>query len=462
MAAPPKSGVLETTSTTGTGAYTLAGASTGYRAFTSADNGLQYHYGVRTQSQSEWGLGTYTHSTRQLSRDTILGNYLDTTSPVNWGAGTKEVACVLAAERVAMTDVENVFRAAQRLNANTLWFDADNDTGIQTISDDYIRLLANGAEFINFDHPNKVVQVVTNDQGSTPNPGFLLRRDSASPANNDSLGYFQFQGRDSAQALLAYAHLYAFIENVTAGAAGGRFNFQVLSGGSLKSIFSLRPSAIVCEASTDFFTGGKTGLATNTVGCELQAIGRGVFAVQDGIPIAVNRKGSDGAVIEVLRDGASQGDIKVNSGVVSITAFVGTHPAEWAPDVIDGSDFETLGSVVCAAEGTLPGDDRLPLVRPATSAADRSVYGVVAGPKTLSSFKSTTPRMLLDVWGVGAAQVRCVGPVAKGDLLETSDVPGAARAQADDIVRSSTLGKASQDSPDEGGVRLVPAVLYAG
>src|SRR5687768_10595219 len=124
MVAVPKSGVLETTVTTGTGAYTLAGATAGYRALTTGDNGLQFHYAVRTATQFEVTIGTYTHSTRQLSRDLVIANHSNNTSPINWGVGTKEVAVVLIAERVAMTDVENVWRAQQYFRGNSLWLDA--------------------------------------------------------------------------------------------------------------------------------------------------------------------------------------------------------------------------------------------------------------------------------------------------------------------------------------------------
>ena len=66
------------------------------------------------------------------------------------------------------------------------------------------------------------------------------------------------------------------------------------------------------------------------------------------------------------------------------------------------------------------------------------------------------------VHGLGVGGIRCIGPVVKGDLLCVSATPGVAVTQGDDIVRSTTVAKATQDSADDGGERLVPCVLMAG
>ena len=99
----PKSGVTEYTTTTGTGPVTLTGAATGYRGWVSADDGKVFHYAIRQAGTTfEVGVGTYDHDSRQLTRTTIKANKDGTTSPLNLGAGTKEVSIVLPAELTAM------------------------------------------------------------------------------------------------------------------------------------------------------------------------------------------------------------------------------------------------------------------------------------------------------------------------------------------------------------------------
>jgi hypothetical protein len=67
--------VKETTATTGTGTITLAGASTGYRTFSSAfSTGSKVYYALVSGSAWETGVGTYTTSGNTLSRDSIISS----------------------------------------------------------------------------------------------------------------------------------------------------------------------------------------------------------------------------------------------------------------------------------------------------------------------------------------------------------------------------------------------------
>jgi len=84
--------VKETTTTTGTGTVTLAGASTGFQSFAAIGNGNQTYYTIADQGGSNWevGIGTYTASGTTLSRDSVLASS-NSGSLVNFGAGTKDV-----------------------------------------------------------------------------------------------------------------------------------------------------------------------------------------------------------------------------------------------------------------------------------------------------------------------------------------------------------------------------------
>jgi hypothetical protein len=84
--------VQETTTTTGTGTVTLAGAVSGFQSFAAVGNGNTTFYTIADSSGSNWeiGIGTYTSSGTTLSRDTVLSSS-NSGSLVDFPAGTKNV-----------------------------------------------------------------------------------------------------------------------------------------------------------------------------------------------------------------------------------------------------------------------------------------------------------------------------------------------------------------------------------
>ena len=98
MALIVKDRVKETTTTTSTGSYVLAGAVAGYQSFGVIGDGNTTYYAVSNNFDWEVGIGTYTASTTTLSRDTILESS-NSGNAVNWGAGTKDIFVTYPAER---------------------------------------------------------------------------------------------------------------------------------------------------------------------------------------------------------------------------------------------------------------------------------------------------------------------------------------------------------------------------
>ena len=82
--------VQETTTTTGTGAVTLAGATNGYQTFAAVGDGNSTYYTIAGISEWEVGIGTYTASGTTLSRTTVLSSS-NSGSLVSFSAGTKNV-----------------------------------------------------------------------------------------------------------------------------------------------------------------------------------------------------------------------------------------------------------------------------------------------------------------------------------------------------------------------------------
>jgi len=98
--------VKETTTTTGTGTVTLAGAATGFQSFAVVGNGNTTYYTIAGQNTSEWevGIGTYTASGTTLSRDTVLASSAGAPTKTNFSAGTKDVFVTYTAARSVYVD----------------------------------------------------------------------------------------------------------------------------------------------------------------------------------------------------------------------------------------------------------------------------------------------------------------------------------------------------------------------
>ena len=94
--------VKETSTTTGTGTFDLAGAETGFESFVSGiGNGNITYYAISNDGTAEFevGFGTVTDATPDtLSRDTIISSS-NSDALVNFSAGTKTVFCTLPASR---------------------------------------------------------------------------------------------------------------------------------------------------------------------------------------------------------------------------------------------------------------------------------------------------------------------------------------------------------------------------
>jgi len=103
MALVLKDRVKETTTTTGTGTYTLAGAVTGFEAFSGVGDGNTTYYACTDGTDFEVGIGTYTASGTTLARTTILQSS-NSDAAVNWSAGSKTIFITQPAEKAVFLD----------------------------------------------------------------------------------------------------------------------------------------------------------------------------------------------------------------------------------------------------------------------------------------------------------------------------------------------------------------------
>ena len=131
MALVVKDRVQETSTTTGTGTLTLAGAVTGFQSFSVIGNGNTTYYAIVGTSDWEVGIGTYTSSGTTLSRDTVLESS-NSGSLVNFGAGTKNVFCTYPAEQSVYYNASNKVA----ITGGAIWENTKTIASNYTISTD--------------------------------------------------------------------------------------------------------------------------------------------------------------------------------------------------------------------------------------------------------------------------------------------------------------------------------------
>lgn len=114
MAFVVKDRVRQTSSTTGTGAFTLSSAVTGFQTFSVIGNGNTTSYTIVDASAGTWevGIGTYTAAGTTLSRDVVLESS-NNGNLVAFGAGVKDVFVTYPAEKAVYLDTANTFTANQ-------------------------------------------------------------------------------------------------------------------------------------------------------------------------------------------------------------------------------------------------------------------------------------------------------------------------------------------------------------
>jgi hypothetical protein len=142
MALVLKDRVQETTTTTGTGTVTLAGAVSGFQSFSAIGNGNTCYYAIVGGSEWEVGLGTYTSSGTTLSRDTILESSNGGTA-VNFSAGTKSVFVTYPAEKSIYQDASGVVNLTSTDVTTALGYTPVTDARTLTINGTSYDLTAN-------------------------------------------------------------------------------------------------------------------------------------------------------------------------------------------------------------------------------------------------------------------------------------------------------------------------------
>ena len=127
--------VKETTTTTGTGTVSLAGAVTGFETFAAGvGNSNTTYYAIvhQTANEFEVGLGTLDGDSSDLARTTVISSS-NSDSAVDFAAGTKDVFCTIPASKLIFEDANNDATVGRNLTV----------TGDLTVSGDDITMGTN-------------------------------------------------------------------------------------------------------------------------------------------------------------------------------------------------------------------------------------------------------------------------------------------------------------------------------
>jgi hypothetical protein len=210
------------------------------------------------------------------------------------------------------------------------------------------------------------------------------------------------------------------------------------------------------------FLVGSTGTFPASSGAYLNSNGVIEASVDGTSPLNLNRGVSDGTLVNFYQSSALEGNISVSGNTVSYNAFAGSHWSQLQdgskPDILRGTVMESINELCEWPDET---NERLPKCKISDTAGSKKVYGVFMA---WDNDWTETNDMYVTAVGAFICRVNAGVTVQEGDLLE-SNGDGTARVQADDLIRSSTIGKVTSTVKTheyDDGSYCVPTVLYCG
>lgn len=346
MAFVVKDRVKETSTTTGTGTFTLAGAATGFASFSAIGDGNTTYYTITAGSQWEVGIGIYTASGTTLSRDTVLASS-NNGNLVDFSAGSKDVFVVYPAGRAVIVNGSTV----EVPNSATLPISAGG-TGSATAS-------FSGANIsgLNASNVSSGILALANGGTGSATASFSGANITSLNASNVTSGVLPLDhgGTGSATATFSGANITSINANnissgVLAVAQGGTGSNSATFSGA--NITSLNASNISTGTIANSYTTASSSNGANTI------VARGASGeFSAGAITATSISGSGASLTSLNADAISSGTIAnarttgSASNGASTLVLRGLN-GEFAAGAITGTSFSGDGSAVTAINGS--------------------------------------------------------------------------------------------------------------
>ncbi len=252
--------VLETSTTSGSGTISLAGASVGYQSFsTGVGNGNQTYYTIALEGGAEWevGIGTYTSVGDTLSRDTVLASSAGG-AKVGFSAGTKQVFVTYPAGKSVFFTQSGTISA----NSGTITDVATPVVAGDAVNKQYVDdLVASGITYhtpVKYEVPNTTGNLVaTYNQPGGPGDGV-----GATLTNAGTLAAFVPDGTTAtiSDRILIYSQTNAFENGVyTVTTVGNGSTSWVLTRATDADTYALKDPNGLGSGDAFFITSGNTG-----------------------------------------------------------------------------------------------------------------------------------------------------------------------------------------------------------
>jgi len=187
-----------------------------------------------------------------------------------------------------------------------------------------------GASTITTADNTDTLTLTSTDADANIGPNLRLYRNSGSPADSDSLGMIDFEGRNDNSQDVIYGQIETLTTDVSDGAEDGYMNLSVMLAGTLRSRIEMDSGeTVINEASQDlnfrvesngnthmiFVDAGNDHVNIGTssdLGATLNVNGSGYFTTADNTDTLTLRSTDDdansGPVLNLLRDSASPAD----------------------------------------------------------------------------------------------------------------------------------------------------------
>ncbi len=220
------------------------------------------------------------------------------------------------------------------------------------------------------------VTITSTDAGTAYGPNFTLRRDSASPADNDFVGRILWQADNDAGENTSYAALHTRLTDVSDGSEDGLVQLDVMVAGTSANLLDVGASGIVVnDSSVDvnfrvesdnnanmlFVDGGnnRVGVGTTTRANLSSSVGstaalqvEGLTAANSSASVIRNANSVNGPYLSLgkSRGTGLGGTTIVQSGdQLGVISFLGS----------DGTDLEIGAQIIGTVNGT-PGANDMP------------------------------------------------------------------------------------------------------